>query len=137
MEKISFSMPTSKGGSLILRLYFAVVSAVTLFILMYGLVDLLSIAMKQYIFTAADVPTYLEVCEGGGSGIKPIETEDAPSPEEQRADCEARNAAQVENYERQKADTAVRNLALIIISLPLFLFHFRVVYKDWRSEHKH
>lgn len=118
-----------------MRLYFAVVSAVTLFILMYGLVDLLSIGMKQYIFTAADVPTYLEVCDGGG--IKPLEGENAPTPEEQRAECEARNAAQIENYERQKADTAVRNLALIIISLPLFLFHFRVVFKDWRSEHKH
>ena len=129
-------MPTPKGGSIILRLYFAVVSVVTLFILMYGLVDLLSIGMKQYIFTAADVPTYLEVCDGS-PGVKPLAEEDASTPEELRAECEARNAAQVENYERQKADTAVQNLALIIISLPLFLFHFRVVFKDWRSEHKH
>lgn len=133
-------MATPKGGSLILRLYFAVVSVVTLFILMYGLVDLLTLGFKQYLFPAADVPTYLEVCDGGNGyyGDRPMETgDDAPTPEEQQAACEARNRAQVENYERQKADTAVQNLALIIISLPLFLFHFRVVFKDWRSEHKH
>lgn len=130
----------TKGGSIILRLYFAVVSAVTLFILMYGLVDLLSIGFKQYIFKAADVPTYLEACDQGGAYAgQPVPVDGSTKPqtkEELQASCEARNAAAVTNYERQKADTAVRNLALIIISLPLFLFHFRVVYRDWRSEHK-
>lgn len=133
-------MAVTKGGSLILRLYFAVVSAVTLFILMYGLVDLLSIGFKQYVFKAADVPTYLEACDGGtGAYGAPVPVDGGTKPtsvEQDKASCEARNAAAITNYERQKADTAVRNLALIIISLPLFLFHFRVVYKDWKSEHK-
>jgi len=40
----------------------------------------------------------------------------------------------MENYGREKANNAVRNLALIVVSLPLFILHFRVVYRDWKDE---
>ncbi len=134
----------TKGGSLVLRLYFTVVSAVSIFILMYGLVDLLTIGFKQYVFKAADIPTYLESCDGyalsglhGGDKPVPIaEGGDGLTPEERQAACEARNRASLENYKRQKADTAIRSLALIVVGLPLFAFHFRVVYKDWKDMKK-
>jgi len=130
----------SKGSaSFIVRLYFAVVAAVTLFTLMYGVIDFLAIGLKTYVFTAADVPTYLENCDspnGGYAGeMKPIVASDTTySDAELKAMCESRNATQVENYERQKADNAVRNLALVIVSLPLFLIHFRFVYRDWKED---
>ena len=128
----------TKGSSFILRLYFAVVSAVTLFTLMYGLIDLVTIGLKTYVFTAADVPTYIESCDGAipSKPDSAISASDNETSEEQRVACEARNATQIENYERQKADSAVRNLALMIVSLPLFLIHFRIVYRDWKEDHK-
>jgi len=48
----------TKGSSLILRIYFGVVSAVTLFTLMFGAIDFLTIGLKTYVFTSADVPAY-------------------------------------------------------------------------------
>lgn len=131
----------TKGSSLILRLYFAVVAAVTLFTLMYGLIDFLSIGLKTYIFTAADVPTYLESCENPGTRYpeaKPVsDTGNSEyTDEELQAMCERRNADAIANYERQKADQAVRNLALVLVSLPLFITHFRVVYRDWKEIRK-
>ena len=49
----------NEAGTFILRVYFAVVSAVTIFTLMFAAVDLLNIALKNWVFTAADVPTML------------------------------------------------------------------------------
>lgn len=130
----------TKGSSLILRLYFAVVSAVTLFTLMFGAIDLLSIGLKTYIFTAADVPDYLENCSTVTSRYpytEPVKVgEERLSEEELRKQCEARNADSIDSYMRTKASQAVRNLALVIISLPLFLLHFRIVYRDWIEERK-
>lgn len=132
----------TKGGTLVLRIYFAVVSAVTLFTLMYGTIDFLAIGLKTYIFRAADVPAYgLVNCDDPmareGMYGKPImttatEDSDALTIDEQKARCEAANATTLENYKREKANSAVRNLALIIVSFPLFFLHFRVVYRDWK-----
>lgn len=136
----------SKGSSLILRVYFGVISAVTLFTLMFGAIDFLTIGLKTFIFTSADVPSYgLMNCDSPdakyqyGTATRPIkngtetETYDL-STEEIKVRCEASNATALENYEIEKANNAVRNLALILVSLPLFILHFRVVYRDWKSE---
>lgn len=134
----------TKGSSLVLRIYFGLISAVTLFTLMFGTIDFLTTGLKTYIFTAADVPSYgLINCDSPDAkyqyGIRsvPIETgykDVTLSDEEIRERCEAANATTMENYYREKAENAVRNLALIIVSLPLFILHFRIVYKDWRGE---
>ncbi len=137
----------TKGSSLILRLYFGVVAAVTLFTLMYGAIDFLSIGLKTYIFTAADVPEYGIVnCDSPDAGYqfgtlsRPTKADPSIAenvtltPEETKARCEASNATNLLNYKTQKANQAVRNLALILVSLPLFVIHFRVVYRDWKNE---
>ncbi len=129
----------TKGSSLILRLYFAVVAAVTLFTLMFGAIDFLSIGLKTYVFTAADTPDYLQNCANPESryyGAPVDPTIKQPTTEELQKQCEAINADSVANYERMKASNAVRNLALILVSLPLFLLHFRIVYRDWVEERK-
>ena len=125
-------------STFILRLYFAVVSAVTIFTLMFAAVDLLNIALKNWVFTAADVPIYIEDCASyfridynpNDSSSKPIS---APTSEDYQKESESRNASALENYEREKAIGSVQNLALILIALPLFLLHFRIVLRDWKT----
>lgn len=137
----------TKGSSLILRIYFGLVSAVTLFTLMFGAIDFLSTGLKTYVFTAADVPAYgLVNCDSPDAKYQfGTETVPAKTPtdvattktlttEEMKARCEAANTTTMENYRTQKAQDAVRNLALIIVSLPLFVLHFRIVYRDWKGE---
>jgi hypothetical protein len=127
----------TKGSSFILRLYFAVVSAVTLFTLMFGLIDFLSLGLKTYVFKAADVPTYIRSC-GEVDTYPPLKAPDSTvverTPEQQLADCERGKAEDLQNYQNQKANDAVRDFALILVSLPLFLIHFRFVYRDWKKE---
>ena len=111
---------------------------------MFGAIDLLSIGLKTYIIGSADVPSYLENCDVpnpgfyGGVGEPLTKTIDGTSraytEAELKAQCESRNATSIQNYRQQKAEAAVRNLALILVSLPLFIIHFRIVYRDWKSE---
>lgn len=135
----------SKGSSIILRIYFAVISAVTLFTLMFATMGLLSIGLKTYIFTSADVPSYgLMNCDSPDAkyqyGSVPAPTKVDPAATEIltaeaiTARCEASNTTTIENYRHQKANDAVRNLALMLVSLPLFMLHFRFVYRDWKAE---
>lgn len=130
----------TKGGSLILRIYFGVVSAVTLFTLMYGAIDMLTIGLKTYVITAADVPEYgLENCDNPGARyVEPVKTSasDTATTEEEKAACELRNGDTMDNYRRQKASNAVRDIATVLVSLPLFITHFRIVYRDWSEERK-
>lgn len=137
----------TKGSALILRIYFGLVSAVTLFTLMFGTIDFLSAGLKTYVFTAADVPSYgLTNCDSPDAkymyGTETVPAKVATDPattrelttEETKARCEAANETAMENYRTQKAQDAVRNLALILVSLPLFVLHFRIVYRDWKGE---
>ncbi len=138
----------TKGSSLILRIYFVLVSAVTLFTLMFGTIDFLSAGLKTYIFTTADVPTYgLMNCDSPDAkyqyGLETVPAKVPTDPattrtlstEEVKTRCEASNKTTMDNYRTQKAQDAVRNLALIIVSLPLFALHFRILYRDWKGEH--
>lgn len=122
-------------SSFILRLYFAVISAVTIITLMYGLIDFLSLGLKTYIFTAADVPTYLRTCSDVTAyAPAKVNEDDTYTPEEQKADCERAREEDLLNYRNQKANDAVTDFALILVSLPLFLIHFRFVYRDWKED---
>ena len=124
-------------ASFIIRIYFAVVSAVTLFTLMFGAIDLLTIGLRQ-IVPGANVPEWGgEDCASAALQYIPGPTTEGvtgPTKEEQQRACEARNAYQLKSWQAQQASQTVRNISLIIISLPLFLLHFRVVYKDWKHE---
>jgi hypothetical protein len=132
----------TKGSSLILRIYFALVSLITLITLMFGAIDFLSLGLKTYVFTAADVPTYgLTNCDdlNAARNVAPPKYDSEGRPveltdEEVKARCEAQNATRLKEYQAEKANNAVRNLALIIISFPLFLVHFRIVFRDWKAE---
>ena len=134
-------------NSFVLKLYFAVVSAVTLFTFMFGLIDFLDIGLRTYVFNVADKPGYLLDCADRANlrsqfgyefskGAEPATDNDRePTSEELIARCEAQNETAWESYRIEKANRAIRNLALILVTAPLFAIHFRSVYKDWISSH--
>ncbi len=134
----------AKTSSFIIKLYFAVISAVTLITLMYGLIDFVSLGLKTYVFKAADVPSYLPTCGDqayyeayyGSSELraKPNAEPPAITAEQAQADCERGRQDAIDNYYSQKANDAVRDFALVLVSLPLFLIHFRFVYRDWKED---
>lgn len=111
----------SKGGSVILRIYFALVAFVTLMILVFSTGDLLNIALKTYVFPMADLPGYASICDT------------KPYPDSPAVDCEKVAANERLNASVQKQQSAVRDISLLLIAAPLFWLHFRIVYRDWQE----
>jgi hypothetical protein len=115
--------------SFLITLYFVVVSAVALFTFMFSAGQLLDTGLKTYVFKAADVPSYIQRCD---STSIPRYQPDDQSDDEWIAECEERRERAFEDHNRQKASDAVQALALILVSLPIFLLHFHVVRKEWK-----
>lgn len=111
----------SKGGSVILRIYFALVAFVTLMILVFSTGDLLNIALKTWVFPMADRPSYVSICDK------------ASYPGGTEVDCEKIAENERINNMVQKQQSAVRDISLLLIAAPLFWLHFRIVYRDWQT----
>jgi hypothetical protein len=111
----------TKGGSVILRIYFALVAFVTLMMLIFSVSDLINITLKTFVFPAADAPEYLSYCD---LSYQTQEQCDTQKTNEQRQ-------AQI-----SKQQSAVRDISLLLVSAPLFWIHWRIVYRDWMAERK-
>jgi len=105
----------TKGGSIILRIYFSLVAFVTLMILIFSVSDLINIVLKTYVFTAADRPAYMSYC-------------DLNSQTQEQCDTQKKNDEDMSMVTKQQE--AVRDISLLFVAAPLFWLHWRVVYRD-------
>jgi len=109
----------SKGGSVILRIYFALVAFVTLMMLIFSVSDLVNIALKSFVFPAAD--RVISYC-------------DLQYQTQEQCDQAEKNSAEQLTIEKQQS--AVRDISLLVVSAPLFWIHWRIVLRDWMEERK-
>ena len=116
---------------LIRSIYLYLFSFVGLVLVVIGLVRLVDLGLKAFLFTKAD-----QVVSYPSYPIKSVSTdgvESKPTAEE-LAEYERKQAefqrAQEENV---KARTASSALAMIIVGAPLFLYHWRIIQWDKRN----
>ncbi|OGL94916.1 hypothetical protein A2348_05515 [Candidatus Uhrbacteria bacterium RIFOXYB12_FULL_58_10] len=109
----------TKGGSIILRIYFTLVAFVTLMILIFSVSDLVNIALKTYVFPKADRPEYTMVCD---------------LQYQTREQCDTQKVNDEESARVRKQQSAVRDISLLLVAAPLFWLHWRVVYRDLMGE---
>src|SRR3989339_1264458 len=104
----------TKGGSVILRIYFVLVTFVTLMMLIFSVSDLLNITLRTFVFSAADAPEYPSYCDNT------IQTKEA---------CDIQKTDEIKSAHVRKQQSAVRDIAMILVAAPLFWLHWRVVYR--------
>jgi hypothetical protein len=109
----------TKGGSIILRIYFALVSFVTLMMLIFSVSDLVNITLKSFVFKGADGPQFTTYCD--------LTYQTQAQCDQQRDNATSQAAA-------EKQQSAVRDISLLLVSAPLFWLHWRFVYRDWMAE---
>lgn len=112
---------------LIRKIYLYLFSFVGLLLVVIGLVRLLDLGLKVYVFKKADnyvyfpqTPTRLEK---DGTTRELTEKEQEKYKKEQEE-------AQKQQVEAQRQSTASSSLAMIIIGLPLFIYHWRIINKE-------
>ncbi|MEO5928103.1 MAG: hypothetical protein ABIO72_05270 [Patescibacteria group bacterium] len=121
---------TPHKSSIIKTIYFYSVSLIALMMISFSTADLVNLGLKTWVFTKADqADYYLQPC------TVPVP---APTGDFNRADfvksCEDNNAQQKENYQTQKQRDAVRDLAFLVVGIPLFAYHWKTIRKESREE---
>lgn len=115
---------------LIRKIYLYIFTLVGLALITIGCVRLVGLGLKTYIFTKADI--YIEYPIARPIKIAPVEgdkTEELQQPTKEEVE-EYQNKQQTANRQRDAAES----LAMLIVGLPLYFYHWSVIKKDKKEE---
>jgi len=132
-------LPTTSHGkaAIIKNIYFYLVSFVALMMVVWSTADLINIALKTWVFTKADNyfygEPYLPGCDGSDASmtakpaLPPGERPATTTPEQ----CEKMKQDAADREQKSKLarnqNNIVRDLSMIMVGIPLFLYHWRIV----------
>lgn len=110
-------------------IYFYLVSFVALMMVVFSTADMINIALKTWVFTAADLDTYyspacvapIPVATPDGKAVAATSKEECDKQNEDSLKQQKRNMA------AQKQRDVVRDISMIVVGIPLFLIHWRIV----------
>lgn len=120
--------------NVIRNIYLYLVSAVSLFMIVFSVVSLINLGMRTWIFPKADDNMYYarpvqEYCTFDREG-----KQTCPSAEE-RAKLEAQDKQrQEESRVSQRQQQLVQNISMLLVAIPLFIYHWMVIRRDRKSE---
>lgn len=115
---------------LIRKIYLYLFTLIGLALITIGCVRLVGLGLKTYIFTKADI--YIEYPIARPIKIAPAEgdkTEELQQPTKEEIE-EYQNKQQTGNRQRDAAES----LAMLIVGLPLYFYHWSVIKKDKKEE---
>ena len=128
-------MPQGGKGKTIKSLYFYLVSFVALMMIAFSTADLINMALKTWIFTKADdyfiYSGRMNCAAMPAPMVDPKATAPTPTKEQVIADCEKQNEVAAKEQEANRIATrqnsVVRDISMIVVGIPLFLIHWRIV----------
>ena len=123
-------MEANNKKELIRSIYLYLFSLVGLVLVTIGLVRFVDLGLKVYIFKGADeVYLYPEYPARPVKGLSAEEAQELTAEEKEKFKQE-QIAYQQKSQTSHRQSTAAESLAMIIVGLPLFLYHWRVIQKD-------
>jgi len=115
---------------LIRKIYLYLFSFVGLLLVVIGLVRLLDLGLKVYVFKKADNYAYFPQTP---TRIEKDGTARELTEEEQTKYKKEQEEAQKQQVEAQRQSTASNSLAMILIGIPLFIYHWKIINKESRE----
>lgn len=124
--------PTPSKSGTIKTLYFYAVSLISLMMIVFSTADLVNIGLKTWIFKKADQNAYpMPPCELQMISQPGIAQEER---DRQIKQCEASRVSESEVNAIQKQRDAVRDLAFLVVGIPVFAYHWATIRKEQREE---
>jgi hypothetical protein len=111
--------------TLIRKIYLYLFSLIGLVLVVTGCVQLVNLGLKAYIFTAADQYYSYPVV----APVSPTDKNASTTIPAQPTDAQMQ-AYQDRQTKSQRESTAANALAMIIVGIPLYLYHWRAIRKD-------
>lgn len=115
--------PTPKI-SVLKKVYLYVVSLISLGMVIVACVSLINLGLKAWIFTKADSTNYPIACPAVEMPAMPSGAQPVP------CDQTAQNQQVHDQLIASREQEASRDIALLIVGLPVFFYHWRLVRKE-------
>lgn len=112
---------------LIRKIYLYLFSLIGLVLVVIGCVQLVNLGLKAYIFPDAD--KYYSYPVAVPAPVQPAGKNVSTTVPAQPTDAQMKTY-QDEQTKSQRESTAAEALAMIIVGVPLYLYHWRVIKKD-------
>ena len=106
-------------------LYLYLFSFVGLLITVIGMIQLVNLGLKVYVFQGADQYNYYDT-----RPVKPDGTQEEMTTEEQMKYEEKMNKQQEEETQRQRKREAANAIAMIVIGVPLYIYHWATIKRE-------
>jgi hypothetical protein len=123
---------TATKAGVIKTIYFYLVCFVALMMVVFSTADVINIALKTWVFTKADDNYYSAPAMVCPAPIVDKTASNTVSTQSQ-AECEKQqiiNQEQdIKNRDAQRQRDVVRDISMIVVGIPLFLYHWRIVRK--------
>lgn len=111
--------------TLIRKIYLYLFSFIGLVLVVIGCVQLVNLGLKAYIFTSADQYYSYPVAAPTAPADKNVTTTVPAGPTDEQM-----KAYQDQQTTSQRESSAANAIAMIIIGVPLYLYHWRVIKQD-------
>jgi hypothetical protein len=132
-------METTTAGNkvaIIKNIYLYLVSFVALMMVVFSLADLINTALRTWVFTKADYYGNYYVSEPacdplsvkGSPEIKPLSTEECDKRRTQQKQVDE------DNRIAQRQRDMVRDISMIVVGVPVFIFHWMTIRKKEKGE---
>lgn len=125
----------SPRSNVIKNIYLYLVSFVALMMVIFSMADTVNIALRTWVFTKADRAFFSEpylACESGKIAVQ----DNAPraiTPEECQIAQDRSKKQQEEQRIAEKQRDAVRDISMIVVGIPLFMYHWMIIRKKERN----
>lgn len=122
-------------SSLIKTIYFYLVSLIALLMVVFSTADLINLGLKTWVFPKTNQNYYGMPCP---SQIYPMPVEKGTTQATATVDyvkqCEVDRKNQEEMTIIQNQRDAIRDISMIVVGIPLFLYHWITIRKDKETE---
>ncbi|OGH63497.1 MAG: hypothetical protein A2848_01160 [Candidatus Magasanikbacteria bacterium RIFCSPHIGHO2_01_FULL_50_8] len=116
--------------NVIRNIYLYLVSAVSLFLMVFALASMINLGLRTWLFPKADDNYYYpkarpEYCMPDKAGLQVCPTGEELTKLEQQ---DKERAADARTAQRQR--DLVQNISMLIVAAPLFGYHWRIIRRD-------
>lgn len=114
------------------NIYLYLVCAITLFMVVFAAVDLISLGLRTWVFTKADQInfSYPVKSPDGYCSFDKDGKRVCPSAEEQQKLSAQEKQQADDNRAAQRQNDLVRNISMLLVAIPLFAYHWIVIRRD-------
>jgi amino acid transporter len=127
-------LASTPKAAIIKTVYFYLVSLIGLMIVVFSAADLINLGLRMSVFPKADMNPYPQPSCAVTVVRDPSSKETDDQFQARLKQCEDGQISDKEAQSIQNQKDAVRDISLLVVGLPLFLYHWITVRKDQKME---